>query len=124
MLRSPTLQAIHMEWLSKFSVLEVIFLLGGIAVGLSVSLLLRNSSYLSYGAAFGFITSFLLSAAYFFIFYNFVRCPVCRCKLNRFKNGKRVPSKQAHTQLTSGYGCRHCGWRPDVLASRGAEGEP
>jgi transposase-like protein len=56
--------------------------------------------------------SLVLELAAGFSFYNLINCPACGNKLNRFKNGKRVPRKQAYTQLQAGHGCRHCGWSP------------
>jgi hypothetical protein len=113
MTESPTLKAIRMEWVVTLSTVETFSFLGGIAIGFIAALLGHRSDYLAIGACTGLITSFVLTFVYFYIFYNRVKCPLCHGKLNRFQNGKRVPGKQAHTQLKSGYGCRHCGWKPD-----------
>lgn len=50
------------------------------------------------------------------VFYRGVRCPACKERLNYFKNGKRVPSKQAFAQLREGGRCRHCGWEPTATS--------
>ena len=64
------------------------------------------------GFGVGVLLSFAMNLYAGFAFYNFVQCPKCAKRLNRFKNGKRVPKKQAFTQLQAGHHCRHCGWVP------------
>ncbi len=49
-----------------------------------------------------------------YYFYELVKCPSCKSKLNYFKNGNRVSSEQAWGQLRRGYGCRVCKWKPKI----------
>lgn len=115
-----TLKAIRMEWVVRLPKLEILFLLGGIVGGVGASFFAHNSQYLAIGAGIGFLSSFIVEATYFVVFYNFVKCPECGEQLNRFKNGKNVPHKQAHTQLMQGFGCRHCGWKPKSIEATNA----
>jgi len=73
---SPTLKAIHMEWLARFFTVQAFLLLGGIGVGLVAGFFGHSSNYLALGAGVGFLTSFLVTALYLYIFYNIVRCPL------------------------------------------------
>ncbi len=118
---SPTLRELGKEWMVALSKAETFALVIGVAPGLSAALIFRDSSYLAIGAGLGLLSAFALGFCYWLAFYNLLRCPVCQGKLNRFKNGNRVPSKQAHAQLNNGSGCRHCGWKP--VASFRTEGE-
>ena len=106
----PTLRAIRMEWVPKLLWVEMIIFFGSIVV--SLALQGWNPRWRGLGVMVGFPLSLLLVFFHWYIFYDSVRCPTCHGKLNRFKNGKRVPIKQAYTQLGNGYGCRHCGWKP------------
>ena len=108
----PTLKAIRMEWIITFAQVGNVLLLSCIAIGFLSGLFFKNPSYLAYCAGVGLILSFIFTIAYQIIFFNFVKCPSCHEKLNKFKNGNNVPSKQAHTQLENGFGCRYCGWKP------------
>lgn len=110
-----TLKAIRMEWIIILPKLAMLFLLGGIVGGVAASFFAYNSQYLAIGAGIGFLSSFIVEASYFIVFYNFVKCLECGGHLNKFKNGKNVPRKQAHTQLIQGFGCRHCGWKPKSI---------
>ncbi len=109
---SPTLRETGKEWMVTLAKAENFSLVIGVAIGFFAGLMFRDSSYLAIGAGIGLIGTFVFGVAHWFAFYNMLRCPACQGKLNRFKNGNRVPRKQAHTQLNNGFGCRHCGWKP------------
>ena len=106
----PTLNQLGMNWVVNFELIgtAVFFFL----VLLGFVLPLFGFPYTPMFAGTGLLSMFLLGFIHDQIFYSRVKCPDCNGKLNRFKNGKRVPIKQAHTQLGNGYGCRHCGWKP------------
>jgi hypothetical protein len=99
-----------MEWVVQLYFVELFFLLGGIALNFFLGFLHRE--WFGLAAGVGIALSLVVAIVQAYCFYNLIRCPVCRGYLNRFKNGKRVPRKQAYTQLQNGYGCRHCGWTP------------
>jgi hypothetical protein len=106
----PTLRAINMEWVARLYAVELFFLLGGIVLNFWLGSLHHEWFGLAAGA--GFALALVVTLVQSYCFYNLVKCPVCRSKLNRFKNGRKVPLKQAYTQLQNGYGCRRCGWTP------------
>jgi hypothetical protein len=101
-----------MEWIVKLYWVEMTILLGSIVVNFALGW--WNPDWLGWGVMVGFPLAFVVAFIQWYCFYDLVKCPACNGKLNRFKNGNRVPIKQAHTQLRNGYGCRHCGWKPDV----------
>ena len=115
MKRYPTLEAINMVWVSKFHLLGSIALLGGLVI--SIVLVLFQQPWAGLGFVIGAALSIVIGVIGQACFYRLVRCPNCHEHLNRFKNGKNVPAKQAWTQLGNGYGCRHCGWKPDMKVS-------
>ena len=121
---SPTLKEIGMRWLAILSWIETYSMLGAIVIGLVAGLFVRDATYLSFGAGLGLVASFFLGFVYSYIFYNLVKCRHCGKRLNHFKNGKKVPSKQAHTQLKAGFGCRHCGWMPRLGVQANVATEP
>ena len=107
---STTLRAIRKEWIANLKLLAELSCFGSIVVCL---LLFWMNEWDWYVFAFGFLLSFFVEFVHDWCFYNLVTCPQCGGKLNKFKNGKNVPMKQAYTQLGNGYGCRHCGWKPE-----------
>ena len=104
-----------MAWLSSVEGIALLLLLGGIAANFLLAL--WKPSLLGIGASIGIAAGAVTVFFEHYCFYYRVRCPLCRGKLNAFKNGKNVPRKQAWTQLEKGIACRHCGWLPQVLAS-------
>jgi hypothetical protein len=109
---SPTLRELGKEWMVALAKAETFALVIGVALEFTAALIFRDSSYLAIGAALGLLGTFAFGFICWLAFYNLLRCPACQAKLNRFKNGNRVPSKQAHAELKNGSGCRHCGWKP------------
>ena len=107
-----TLQEIGMSWIVPFEVLGAFLFLTFLL--LSVSLSWVGLPHNQVFAELGIATLFVFAFAHHLIFYNLVKCPNCNGKLNKFENGKNVPIKQAQTQLRTGYGCRHCCWKPQT----------
>ena len=101
-----------MEWIATLEPLALVVFLGSIVVNFALGI--WNRDWYGFGAMLGTVFFFLVSFVHRWCFYNLVKCPRCSGKLNQFKNGKNVPMKQAYTQLHNAYGCRHCGWKPDV----------
>lgn len=108
----PTLDQLGMGWVVHFEMSGRYLFIGFVILGFVMKLL--GFSYLPEFAAIGFACMISLEIIHYWIFYNQVKCPACSGKLNRFKTGRNVPIKQAHTQLSNGYGCRHCGWKPRI----------
>lgn len=109
---SPTLEVIGKQWILVLARVETYAMVIGILLGFASGMYFREPGHLAIGAGLGFATALVSGLAYRFVFYNLLTCPACGGRLNRFRNGKRVPGKQAHTQLRNGFGCRHCGWKP------------
>ena len=110
MKRYETLEAIKMGWVTKVDGVAIFFLPAGAVAWLLIVLWRRDVAtdvFITMAAA-----SLAAALIHHLAFYRFVRCPVCHQQLNRFKNGKNVPMKQAYIQLGNGFGCRHCGWKP------------
>ena len=114
MVRYPLLEATNKQWVVVLELAATGALLLGIVVNFVFAAWRPNLLGLGFGV--GLAAFFAMSAFASYAFYNFVKCPSCGNKLNRFKNGKKVPSKQAYTQLKAGHCCRHCGWQPAVNA--------
>ncbi len=110
----PLLQATNKQWIVALEIWSGYVLLCGAAASLVIAVWSADMMGLGFGA--GLVLSFAMSFYARYAFYNLVKCPSCGKKLNRFKNGKRVPSKQAYTQLQVGKRCRHCGWEPAFCA--------
>jgi hypothetical protein len=110
MSRYPTLDEINMSWVPVLGVAGPVVLVASVILGLLLAMF--RSGLLGPTFGVGLALSLGLALAHGYVFYNHVTCPGCGGKLNKFKNGKNVPMKQAHKQLANGYGCRHCGWRP------------
>ena len=110
----PLLQATKKQWIVALEIASTLVLISGAAASLIIAIWIPDLMGLGFGV--GVVLSFAMTMTAWFAFYNLVRCPACGKRLNRFKNGKRVPAKQAYTQLQAGHGCRHCGWKPQAGA--------
>ena len=117
--RYPTLELLRKDWIALLQGYSVFALIAGFIASLILALW-RPSLY-SYGFGVGLVISIALSIVHYYSFYALIRCPSCGLNLNRFKNGNRVPMKQAYTQLGNGYGCRHCGWKPVLVPNNSLE---
>ena len=100
-----------MSWISYLEFCSIGVFVISIVVGFLVSAI--DASFLGYSVGLGIFISLIIKAIDYYTFYKCVKCPECGGRLNKFKNGKNVPQKQAYTQLQNGYGCRHCGWKPN-----------
>lgn len=114
MIRYALLEATNTQWVLSLERAANGILLAGIAANFVLAFWRRD--LLGVGFGVGLLLSFSTSMYANYAFYNLVRCPACGDRLNRFKNGKKVPNKQAFTQLRAGNCCRHCGWAPSVGA--------
>ena len=110
MARIKTLKIIRMQWLEFYDFLSPACLIFGVIA--------TGAGYLFdvHQLKFAMLIALVGSAFFYFFedyfFYDLVKCPKCKEKLNVFKNGNRVPDNQAWNQLSNDYGCRHCGWKP------------
>ena len=111
-MKYPTLQELGLTWIFHLEWISAAVLPGSIVVGFLLAAVSRQEDALGAPTAIGFVVSLLFLFAHHYFFFSRVLCPSCGGKLNRFKNAKNVPVKQAYTQLRNGYGCRHCGWKP------------
>jgi hypothetical protein len=114
MIRYPLLEATKKQWIVALELAANGILLAGVAATFVVAVWRRDLMGIGFASGAAISLAMTLYASY--AFYNLVRCPACGGKLNRFKNGKKVPTKQAFTQLKAGHRCRHCGWQPSVGA--------
>ena len=114
MIRYPLLEAVNKQWIVALELVASGVLLSGVVASLALGM--WGHELMGLGFGIGVLLSLAVALWQSYAFYNLVTCPSCGKQLNRFKNGKKVPRKQAFTQLRSGYGCRHCGWRPSVGA--------
>lgn len=112
MSKYPTLQAIGMRWIVSFEMFGTCLFVALVLLGFSLPLVGRpyDPTY----AFIGVVFMFVMGLMHYLVFYELVKCPSCSGKLNKFKNGNNVPIKQAHIQLNNGYGCRRCGWKPNL----------
>jgi hypothetical protein len=114
MVRYPLLEAINKQWIVALQLASSYVLLAGAAASLALGY--WRSELMGLGFGIGLVATLALSVFGSHAFYNWVQCPACGNRLNRFKNGRKVPAKQAYTQLSAGHQCRHCGWQPTVGA--------
>ena len=105
-----TLQALKMEWIATLEPAALAIFLG--SIGVNCVLGFWNPNWFGPGAVVGFPLSLAVDIAGWWCFYNLVKCPQCGGKINKFKNGKNVPRKQAWSQLEKLRCCKHCGWDP------------
>jgi hypothetical protein len=114
MVRYPLLEAINKQWIVGLQLASSYILVVGAATSLVLGAWRHELMGLGFGT--GVAVSLAMTAYASYAFYNLVQCPACGNRLNRFKNGRRVPAKQAYSQLAAGHRCRHCGWQPSVGA--------
>ncbi|WP_157798529.1 hypothetical protein [Dyella ginsengisoli] len=112
MKRYALLEATKTQWIVALEIASGYTLLVGVAASFAIAS--WNKAWMGLGFGAGLILSFIMTLYAGYAFYNLVKCPACGGRLNRFKNGKRVPKKQAFKQLEAGNRCRHCGWGPTV----------
>lgn len=108
--RYPLLEAIGKQWIVGLELWAIAIF--GVAVVANFALAFVRPELLGLGVLVGGGIAFSVAFAGNELFYRSVRCPSCTKRLNCFKNGKRVPIKQAFSQLRCGGRCRHCGWQP------------
>ena len=71
-----------------------------------------SADLFTYAALTGIVVGVALEMFHRWAFYRLVTCPSCGNGLNIYKNGKKVPEKNAYTRLRNMGPCRHCGWEP------------
>ena len=108
--RYALLEAIGKQWIVSVEILATA--LFGVCIVANFVVGYIWPDLFGLGALVGFVALFAVSLFGREMFYRGVHCPACKNRLNYFKNGKRVPLKQAYTQLRAGGSCRHCGWQP------------
>ena len=101
-----------MPWVSALDVASTVILIASVALGIALAVFVDGALLVTV-VGIGVALSIAAGIANYHVFYNHVNCPRCKGNLNRYKNGKNVPTKQAYSQLANGYGCRHCDWKPN-----------
>ena len=105
------LTSIRKVWIELLDGFALLFLVAGVAAEMVIRLL-GARSYQGFGFGAGAVASFVSALVFHFCFYHLIKCPTCGKKLNKYKNGKNMPTKNAFTALEKGTGCRWCGWTP------------
>ena len=98
------------EWIVSLSKLGSVALVGGLPIAILLSLLqiIDFSKAMLVAISLSFISEFIS----WWATYNLIKCPECGHRLCRFKNGKKMPIKQAYSSLRKGAACKKCGWIP------------
>ena len=98
------------EWIVSLSKLGSVALVGGLPIAIFLSLLqiIDFSKVMLVAISLSFISEFIS----WWATYNLIKCPECGHRLCRFKNGKKMPIKQAYSSLRKGAACKKCGWVP------------
>jgi DNA-directed RNA polymerase subunit RPC12/RpoP len=100
------------EWIVSLSKLGSVALVGGLLIAILFSLL--QIIDFSKAMLIVILLSFISEFTSWWATYNLIKCPECGHRLCRFKNGKKMPIKQAYSSLRKGVACKNCGWVPTL----------
>ena len=117
---SDTLDAIGKQWIAKLEVFGVLLFAAGFVIAIACRLLQFPNGDIAFAA--GLVGSLVVTLVFHCLFYHLVKCPTCGKKLNKYKNGRNMPIKNAFTALRKGDGCKWCGWKPTAVVEKTTSG--
>ena len=97
------------NWIRTVGLLSVLLPVAVLLIGVVLTFVMQTD-LLAYAAISAIILGIAASMTHYWLFYYTVLCPQCGNRMNFYKNGKKVPQKNAYTRLDTRGPCRHCGW--------------